>query len=250
MGYTHYWTQTDTVRPADWIEFAEGAERLFAMVAADGIVLRDWNGEKGKPTVNGARISFNGDGEQSHESFVVTRKPDSGFCKTARKDYDTACAALLVYLDSILPYAFATRSDGHLWNYRDALDLAKAAWPQKANQLDFPRSLKERARWEGVADYGDDYQVVVGLDGPTYIEHRETQDLRRLPDAMQDYNEWLRTVPHEMRKYGSFGPYENARCEALRLSTVWEASTPVPSVVYDPIVHGLRKPELTSAQTY
>lgn len=255
MGYTHYWSQAANVTPADWIEFAEGAERLFAIVGAEGVVLRDWNGEKGKPKVNGSSIAFNGDGDQSHESFVVTRKVDEGFCKTARKDYDTTVAALLCYLDSITPYAYATRSDGALWNYRDGLDLAKRAWPQKANQLDFPRSLKEKARWKSKEEWGnDDYQIVVGLDEITYIEHKPTLALRRLPDEMQGvaYGSWVRDLPDTMRKWGRFTVGEYDACEALRLTYVWglSESNPVAPVIYDPIVHGLRHPELTSAQTY
>lgn len=256
MGYTHYWNQSDTITPADWIEFAEGCERLIVLATERGIVLKDWTGDAGVPIVNGAEVSFNGSGDDSHESFRIERRPDPDdftFCKTARKDYDLVVAAVLTYLDSILPGTVYVTSDGSLENYRDALDLARLAWPSKANILDFPRSLRDEARFASYPDSSERYQVCVGHDGVTYVEDKKTRALRRLPDVMQgaDYYVWQRAVPYNMRASGSYqGDYYDVM--ERRLKKVWTLAkdNPVPTLAYDPMIHGLKNPHITSAQTY
>lgn len=250
MGYTHYWTQTDTVTPDDWIDFADGCKRLFDLCKARRLPLRCWTGRSGKPAVTGAEVAFNGAGDNSHESMVITRQPDAergGFCKTARKPYDLPVAAILIYLDSVLPDTFSVRSDGGLWNYRDALDLAREAWPHKANILDFPRELRLRSRFSRpLDDRHAGYQVVLGLDEVVYVED-EGFNLRRLPQTMQAYSEWSRDLPPTMRRWGSFSGGQYREYGANRLKAVWEASEPVASVVYDPQVHGLLHPEIRNA---
>lgn len=258
MGYTHYWNQNGTIDPANWIEFAEGCNRLFDLVALSGVVLNDWSGEgegSGKPHANGKEVSFNGTGAQSHESFCITRKPDKdagGFCKTARKDYDTAVAAVLLYLDAIEPQSFEVSSDGHLWNYRDALDLARLAWPNKANMLDYPRALRDGARFARYLDSSHDFQVCEGHDGVLYIEEHATKALRCLPVNMQGdgFNAWIRTLDNtDLRKYGSFSGGESYRCDQRRLQSAWDMSesNPAAPVFYNSMIHGLLHPETTHA---
>lgn len=261
MGYTHYWSQTADIAPADWIEFAEGAERLVALVEADGsVVLNDWSGDGedgGRPTVNGREVSFNGTGDESHESFRILRRMEDDadwFCKTARKNYDTAVCAVLLYLDSIHPDAFHVSSDGHLWNWRDALHLARKAWPSKENILDFPRSLRDKARFIDYLDFGGDYQVVVAMNEALYIENVKSRALRRLPDSLQTrdtYAAWVNERPQNQRKWGSFrGDHE--ACQERRLKALWRmaADGAVGPIAYNPLTHGLREPTIKSAQDY
>lgn len=258
MGYTHYWSQNHDVTEADWTEFSEGAARLVALVKASGVALKDGGGERGKPVINADEVAFNGAGEEAYETFRIERIIDeedgSWFCKTARMPYDTAVAAVLVYLDSVLPDTFEARSDGSLENFRDALELAKQAWPSKANILDFPRSLRDEARFMRFEDGSERYQVVIGHDDVTYIEDLKTRALRRLPDDMQGkaFSVWAQNVPHNMRRWGSFGPGEHASTENKRLKKVWTLSSdnPVPPVPYCPITHGLKRPEITSAHQW
>ena len=98
MGYTHYWRQLRDFTDTEWQELT----RLTNLIIADNEgILSDGFGEGGKPEVNGEHIWFNGLGEDSHETFRITKKKpeeDFEFCKTARKPYDKYVVAVLCAL--------------------------------------------------------------------------------------------------------------------------------------------------------
>ena len=101
MGYTHYWRQLRDFTDTEWQELT----RLAKLIIADNEgTLSDGFGDGGKPEVNGEHIWFNGLGEDSHETFRITKKKpeeDFEFCKTARKPYDKYVVAVLCALYNI-----------------------------------------------------------------------------------------------------------------------------------------------------
>ena len=111
MGYTHYWRQLRDFTDTEWQELT----RLTNLIIADNEgILSDGFGEGGKPEVNGEHIWFNGLGEDSHETFRITKKKRAkedyeeqeaydrqgafDFCKTAQKPYDKYVVAVLCAL--------------------------------------------------------------------------------------------------------------------------------------------------------
>ena len=111
MGYTHYWRQLRDFTDTEWQELT----RLTNLILADNEgILSDGFGEGGKPEVNGEHIWFNGLGEDSHETFRITKKRRAKmdyeeqeaydrqgafeFCKTAHKPYDKYVTAVLCAL--------------------------------------------------------------------------------------------------------------------------------------------------------
>ena len=111
MGYTHYWRQLRDFTDTEWQELT----RLTNLIIADNEgILSAGFGEGGKPEVNGEHIWFNGLGEDSHETFRITKKKRAKedyeeqeaydrrgafeFCKTAHKPYDKYVVAVLCAL--------------------------------------------------------------------------------------------------------------------------------------------------------
>lgn len=77
-----------------------------------------------QPKINSRQIRFNGAGEDSHETFYISKsKPKSstlsdgafGFCKTARKPYDVAVCLILMVIHKHAPDVLKISSDGS-WN--------------------------------------------------------------------------------------------------------------------------------------
>ena len=64
------------------------------------------------PTVDSNMVSLNGLGDDSYESFIVTRgKEDFTFCKTAHRPYDKVCVAILMLANELFE-DFEWSSDG------------------------------------------------------------------------------------------------------------------------------------------
>ena len=120
MGYTHYWRQQRDFTDTEWQELT----RLAKLITADGqgILANAFSDKNSKPTIDNEEISFNGIGDDGHETFCITRKKrdlydyekqDSiqdaymhdksgggvfNFCKTAHKPYDKYVVAVLCAL--------------------------------------------------------------------------------------------------------------------------------------------------------
>ena len=93
MGYTHYWNHGS---------FTDAQWRILTMNAALLIkasrICAGWDGDvHTEIEISNNVISFNGVGEDAHETFALTRAPSEfTFCKTARKPYDAVVVAVLV----------------------------------------------------------------------------------------------------------------------------------------------------------
>ena len=131
MGYTHYWTPK--VATADkFKEFAATCKKLHKALpdtsetaggyaSDDKIKIRGWDGT-GKPTFKDDGISFNGDGDNGHETFSIDpKKDDWNFCKTARKPYDLLVVACLIAAHEILGYEVS--SDGSFEDWKPAIEF-------------------------------------------------------------------------------------------------------------------------------
>lgn len=127
MGFSHYYTQKRNLTPKEMKGLA-----LFADAAAlrSGTPLAGPEGEPGTaPIFTAALVSFNGVGDDAHETFEIDPK-GSGFqfTKTARKPYDIVVVACLAYLDT-LGNAFAISSDGDLDDWAAGIELARRVRP-------------------------------------------------------------------------------------------------------------------------
>ena len=119
MGYTHYWdykpTVSEEVRKKEFKKVVSDTKKILKNKG--DIVIRGWDGT-GKPLITNEKIKLNGDGENGldHETFEFSvTKYDSkwGFCKTARKPYDTVVCAILLSMKKHLS-GFTFYSDGDI----------------------------------------------------------------------------------------------------------------------------------------
>ena len=114
MGFTHYYMHTIHHSPA---RIAKALEPLIRHGEDAGVLA----GPMGEGRPNYERPAFNGIGELSHESFNPCAhqpwnppKRQSGFCKTARKPYDSYVVAALYRLKALYPTTFIVSTDGTL----------------------------------------------------------------------------------------------------------------------------------------
>jgi hypothetical protein len=148
MGYTHYWNQTKSLTMPQWIVVHKDICSIIKEAGRQGIKLEadGYGAPRGKAPYRGADfIAFNGAGHESHETFSVCPiKDDDGnhgwFCKTARKPYDTAVTAILIYLESIAGMIKAD-SDGYRDDWNQGLDLARRAIPMHRGELAIPEMI-------------------------------------------------------------------------------------------------------------
>lgn len=190
IGYTHYFQQGRDFSLDSWKQVREDiAVILNHTQHVQGVPLANGNGEPGtQPQIDGNEISLNGVGpNNNHESFCVYRKrkpleswqsPSErgwGFTKTAQKPYDIAVVACLAYLESIHPAQFervSSDGDGHDW--LAGVELAKAALPRYANQIDIPLAIRKADRWDyrasgGIQVLTEKYQVGFCINGKAYV---------------------------------------------------------------------------------
>lgn len=125
MGYSHYFTpkmnkeQFDKV--VEDVKEIEKAVELF-----DGI------GDKRGVVYGNESLMFNGneaEGE-AHETLSLGVGGDWGFCKTARKPYDTAVAVTLLCMKFHSPESEVT-SDGNSKDWSKANRLFKKLFPKR-----------------------------------------------------------------------------------------------------------------------
>ncbi|HEY2670149.1 MAG TPA: hypothetical protein VGJ07_07195 [Rugosimonospora sp.] len=121
MGYTHYWTvpSTHPGYTAAWPGIVADARRIITAVRAAGIVIAGPDGYH-RPTCDLVEgIAFNGDATSDLDYETFWLQPPGwaprcarGFCKTERRPYDLAVAAVLLRCHLLLPDLFAIGSDG------------------------------------------------------------------------------------------------------------------------------------------
>lgn len=93
MGYTHYFENVK-FSDANWKAFKTDVRKLYKTL--DSVIQRE-SDDKRKPFAGTHEVSFNGVGEEGHETFVMTQENGAfDFCKTARKPYDLAVCTVLM----------------------------------------------------------------------------------------------------------------------------------------------------------
>ena len=143
MGYTHYWRQQRDFTDTEWQELT----RLAKLITADGqgILANAFSDKNSKPTIDNEEISFNGIGDDGHETFCITRKKrdlydyekqDSiqdaymhdksgggvfNFCKTAHKPYDKYVVAVLCAIYRVQRDIMNISSDGNTADWTEGL---------------------------------------------------------------------------------------------------------------------------------
>jgi len=130
MGYTHYFPQDRSITDLEWSNIMAASEYLIAN--SDVPVLNDLNGDGDFviPMISTTEIRFNGIGDDSHETFLITKDklPDYNFCKTAYKPYDViVVAALLIASHYTDTTGWDVNSDGDKKDWADGFALAKTA---------------------------------------------------------------------------------------------------------------------------
>lgn len=156
MGYTHYWDFKRIPRgKADQVN----SSYKFAIEQCQ-LIIQSYNAELKKQddkhpnrlsgysvhTVVGkyGGIKVNGTGELSHEDFCLRERYKQnlekdywGFCKTARKPYDTVVVACLIILKHHLNDLLVVSSDGDSKDWFQGLKLAKQVTGIKTLKIPF-----------------------------------------------------------------------------------------------------------------
>jgi hypothetical protein len=124
MGYSHY-LDTENTKPLPVKKWNQFLKLVKQVVAEHKDVLTGWDGDIKTPiTLTKDEISFNGIGDNSHESCNITRKADSfTFCKTAHKPYDEA--TIITYALAGMIFGLEFSSDGGEGEVSRANDIAK-----------------------------------------------------------------------------------------------------------------------------
>lgn len=223
MGYTHYWTQTRDFESdefeaivADVVAILADAEQRYEISICDGAAT-----PHSRPDVNSERIAFNGTDidDRGHETFELVRvrvlaaqrraeQLGWDFCKTERKPYDIAVAAVLCYLATVTE-SHAVSSDGCGRDFLAGLTLARQALPRYANRLDIPRGILEADRWCGpyVHLHTRAYQVRFCIDGHAYVLDGTGRSLFRFL-SHHEAAQWL--VSHREPDRGDSAPLFDA----------------------------------------
>jgi len=134
MGYTHY---LYTALELDKEKFKAVVQDFKKILPNFEHLLGQYGGGVGKPIITNSEIGFNGIGENSHETFVVTRRNKKqsfqgdgedkafSFCKTARKPYDIAVTSCLVIVKHHFGDEVKVSSDGDYIEWDDAMTLCQ-----------------------------------------------------------------------------------------------------------------------------
>ncbi len=121
MGYTHYWEKRGDVNEES---YAAALKDIAKIVISEKAILANGSGDKGsKPKVSGG-ITFNGIGDESHETFALPPKAKmlaSDFCKTNQKPYDVVVVAALSRLAEVEGIKIGSDGDAEEWKAGVAL---------------------------------------------------------------------------------------------------------------------------------
>lgn len=125
MGYTHYWTiQRDC--PQELYNKALIACRKIIKKCTKEYNLCGGYGEPGTLPDLTDGLSFNGCGDECHETFLLESSGPwvSNFCKTARKEYDPIVVACLAAMKHILKDNVKVSSDGDREEWEHGTNIA------------------------------------------------------------------------------------------------------------------------------
>ena len=143
MGYTHYWERNPEAEASDaYGRLALDIQKIVKAAEAAGIALGDGFGEN-QPVFNEGHISFNGYGNESHETFfwpAVAENPEwraeeplvFNFCKTAMKPYDAVVTASLIRAKDVYGDSILVHSDGDWDDWQEGRRLYEAVFGAEA----------------------------------------------------------------------------------------------------------------------
>ena len=121
MGYTHYWSPAKKI-PKGKIKKAIG---VMGKIVEDNAEILAGAAGHGEPLVMPEGICFNGQDDESHETFGIESDWDEPeFCKTERKEYDDIVVACLVVLKHFLGTTANVSSDGDKDDWAYGLSIA------------------------------------------------------------------------------------------------------------------------------
>lgn len=124
MGYVNSYNHTQSFTDTEWTGIVTDVRKMFAALPAvtpdagipgsGGEILQIDDQEGNPPIANEKEIFFNGCGYEGadHETFQITKKAGSDFCKTARAPYDLAVQACLLIACYHAPGSIKISSDG------------------------------------------------------------------------------------------------------------------------------------------
>lgn len=140
MGYTHYFEQNRHLTDEEFNNIV--LDFLKVVGRPHGIQIAGWNGMPDtKPEVTQTVISFNGLGEDSHETMVLKQVAHGfQFCKTAYKPYDRLVTALLIIVNYHADDAFDIGSDGSRKDWVSGRDLV---WSATGLEMPIPQEVTE-----------------------------------------------------------------------------------------------------------
>ena len=169
MGYTHYWRQLRDFTDTEWQELT----RLTKLITADGLGVlahhpeshEEYHGKWGEDdvlTIDDESIYFNGIGEDSHETFCITKKKRAkmdyeeqeaydkqgafDFCKTAQKPYDKYVVAVLCAIYNMFGHYNMTpmseiTSDGNSDDWKEGMFHAVRSTREEEMSIPFQETL-------------------------------------------------------------------------------------------------------------
>lgn len=138
MGYTHYFKAKEDLDKDLFSLWADQVQLIISEARNKGIEISGWDGT-GSPEITDELVSFNGSGDESFETFRLTRQKDPKawtFCKTGRSPYDPVVCASLISLNMIFGDKVEVSSDG-CWD-------DESEWVQGANLFEATLSAKAR----------------------------------------------------------------------------------------------------------
>lgn len=254
MGYTHYWTHKRRFTNADWQDVAADLTVIMETAAAEGLTIGDTCGEKPlaspRDALFGDLFGFNGLGEDAHETFMIyqNRRPlDSwqkpsqrgwDFCKTARKAYDVAVTACLIYLESRFPEAFSVSSDGEAKDWQDGLALARRALPRLGNVLRIPAEIEFDSLFSRIHMRGGKYAIATTKTGDLcLIDDSRLAIVGRFTteESREWVTEWARRVQEERQRKLPCRCDVLDRWEARKLRTFREAAESLAYLTPEPV---------------
>ena len=126
MGYTHYFSNTKTIPLVQWNKLTKDVNKLMKHSNKNKVVAREYDDTNTPPVINENQISFNGIGDDGHETFFIKRKGGNNeFCKTARKPYDLiACVTLILYSNHVKGTEISSDGDLDDIEWQSAVSLA------------------------------------------------------------------------------------------------------------------------------
>lgn len=134
MGYTHYWHKRGDISVDAWSKLCQDMTKVLAHHEVASIVAGGMGDAGSAPICNHSELTFNGIGDNSHETFYLTRHtaPEDmdkdgkafAFCKTNQKPYDAVvCAALILLAQHTTTKAVEIASDGDWGDFQLGMRL-------------------------------------------------------------------------------------------------------------------------------